>query len=232
MSVQRLIYPMNLDNLPAVLEIMGGGLKADFTLGGIRNTQQRVGSTARFGDDGIEIADEYYNDTILTARNNKYDTGIKLKPYQATTDTGKHVRQHPYKGTSGTGAIVPGLYPLIYGEGKHGDYPALIQRPDVPFYVYRDSDQDDTLELSNSTIEKGYGFNCHRRRGDRVLVGQASGGCQVPLVENDFEELIHDFRTWNKGQYCSYFLINSHWLNDLNAAEKEWAAIQEAISQL
>lgn len=230
--MNKIIYPVNLQNLEALLQMMGGEIKDDFTLGAIRNTEQRVGSNAHYNSDGVEIADEYYNDTILTLRKNKYGTGITIRLYQGTTDPGKYIRQNPYRGVSGTGAIVPGWYDTIYQEGLHGEFPALIQVSGKYFYVYRDSDKDDTLSLRNSTIERGSGFQFHRRRGDRVLVGQASGGCQVPLVEDDFEEIMRDFRAYNRGPACSYFLLHSHWLNSLEAAQRDWVAIQQAIANI
>lgn len=244
MSERFFRHPVNLTNLQTVISMcyaqQGNDISQraqvfdDFTLIGIRNTEQGVYSEARHTDQGILIADEFYNDTFVTLRANKYgaQTGQKIKVYQGTTDPGKHVRHYPYEGTSGTGAIVPGIQYLgIYELGKHGEFVALVQTNGY-FWIYRDADKDQNLLLNLATIEKGYGFNFHRRRGDRVLVGQASGGCQVPLIEDDSEEIFSDVEKHNGGPRVSYVIVNSHWLTDMQAAEREISAIHARVKEL
>jgi hypothetical protein len=116
---------------------------------------------------------------------------------------------------SGTAIIVEGWYRKLWKLGFHkGEYEALVQN--TPIKVYRDSNKDDLLDLSKSSIEEGmFGINLHRANVNSVAskVSVFSAGCCVFRRYNDWTKFMDEVHKCNKigGQeYWSLALFNKN----------------------
>ena len=103
----------------------------------------------------------------------------------------------------GAAIVVPDQYRKLWSFGFHHnrrDHKALIQFS--PIKVYRDSDDDATLDEDDSTIQEGmFGINMHHGSLNGTdVIGAYSAGCQVhedinrynnvfiPLIESSVKE--------------------------------------------
>jgi len=214
-----------IDNFNRVAEIMGRSLFDDFNYISVHRTE---GPNVERHDNGtIIIKGDLYDDEIVCIHRDSYDLGLAFKSWRGVTQPGAGVRSRPYNGTDGAGTLAPGFYRRQLAFGKWGNYDALIQQQ-TPYYVFRDPNRDEILDLVVETIGHGWGFQTHRRRGDRTHVKRSFGGCQGTLIEADFEAFINLFKTCNPIQECSHWVIYSHWLRASNEQIKEeFAILQE-----
>ena len=110
--------------------------------------------------------------------------------FPCTTDPGLYWRQNPMN-VAGTALLKPGQYRGAFQLGEHKDYPALVQRTELP--VYRDADRDMVLEPDESTVQRGFfGIHIHRANAKTasVEVNKWSAGCQVLADPYHFEFLM------------------------------------------
>lgn len=221
-----------VENFARVLRAaFGRELFADFNYISVHKT---TGPNASVYTDGsIQIRGDQYDDELVAIYKDEYGDGLACSVWRGTTQPGAGVREIPYDGTDGAGTIVPGFYQSILKLDKWGEFDALLQRSDVPYYVFRDHNTDSNLDLDLSTIGKGYGFQTHRRRGSRTEIKRSFGGCQGTLHEKDFEELIRLFREKNNGEICSHAVIYSHWLqSSSDHIRQEMDRIRQAVQTL
>jgi|TARA_R100001143_G_scaffold45391_2_gene40710 hypothetical protein len=125
--------------------------------------------------------------------------------FSFTTDPGEHYRENPIN-TLGTAVLVPGHYPGCWRIGTHqGKYKALVQCKEMT--VYRDSNQDKTLDTENVPTDTGlFGINLHRANENMPssIVGKWSAGCQVIPSPLDFD-LLMALAAVSVNQYGAYF---------------------------
>lgn len=134
--------------------------------------------------------------------------------WPGTTDPGVDWLENPGK-AAGTAILKEGQYLDSWELGLHrGQYEALRQCK--PVLVYRDSNRDRTLDLSENTVVEGlYGINLHaatrRAGGVSTEVGKWSAGCQVHASEAGFTrmmELAHLQVQHTGRKTFSYTLLN------------------------
>ena len=102
----------------------------------------------------------------------------------------KYYLKNPMKVT-GTAIVVPGQYRSAYKRGTHYTYEALVQRRKNPIKIYRDSNKDEILDMSNDTVIEGwYGINIHKAGSDSKIVERWSAGCQVFKTSSDFKDFM------------------------------------------
>ncbi len=121
-----------------------------------------------------------------------WDTdGWEYHIWSATTDPGLYWLQNPMN-VKGTAILVPDQYRSAYQLGLHrGKYEALVQSRELR--VYRDENEDGTIDMRPETIESGlFGINIHRASADRrsIVVDKWSAGCQVVAGPADFAKLM------------------------------------------
>ena len=154
------------------------------------------------------------------ARANKFDDSLyviykntlkdwEVRLYKITTDPGTYYLKNPMKVT-GTAIVVPGQYRSAYKRGTHYTYEALVQRGKNPIKIYRDSNKDEILDMSNDTVTEGwYGINIHKAGSDSKNVDRWSAGCQVFKTSSDFNDsmklVYRSEKYW--GKYFSYTLL-------------------------
>ena len=154
------------------------------------------------------------------ARANKFDDSLyviykntlkdwEVRLYKITTDPGTYYLKNPMKVT-GTAIVVPGQYRSAYKRGTHYTYEALVQRGKNPIKIYRDSNKDEILDMSNDTVTEGwYGINIHKAGSDSKNVDRWSAGCQVFKTSSDFNDFMklvyRSEKYW--GKYFSYTLL-------------------------
>lgn len=224
-----LIETPTIANYRRVLNAMDCDLFNDFNYISVHNTND-----AERRDDGtIIIKGDRYDDELVVIHRDEYGDGLAIFVARGTTQPGAGVREQPYDGTEGAGTIAPGFYQAQLEYGKWGEFDALRQRQGKHYWVYRDPNHDQDLDLAIATIGKGYGFETHRRRGSRVEVKRSYGGCQGTLHEKDFERLLELFRIYNTGPICSHFVLFSHWLySPTEQVRSEWLRIKAHIEGL
>ena len=121
----------------------------------------------------------------------KEDGLWRVEWWEATTDPGDTYLEGPTN-VSGCAILKPGQYAGAYKIAKHrGQYDALCQTGGE-VSVYRDSNRDDVLNMSESSVQTGwFGINIHKRSGTDDTVDGASAGCQVFRYENAFDRMMY-----------------------------------------
>tara|TARA_R100000008_G_scaffold43790_1_gene25412 strand:- start:8060 stop:8629 length:570 start_codon:yes stop_codon:yes gene_type:complete len=146
----------------------------DLNIVGVRSFNMRANKF----DDSINV---FY-------KNTKKDWEVRV--YKATTDPGTYYLENPMKVT-GTAIMVPGQYRSAYKIGTHRTYEALVQRGKNPIKIYRDSNKDEILDMSNDTMAEGwYGINIHKAGSNSTIVHTWSAGCQVFKTSSDFNDFM------------------------------------------
>lgn len=114
----------------------------------------------------------------------------RIHQWEITTDPGLTTLHNPLN-SKGTAILVPGQYKSAYKLGLHRNrYKALVQEG-APVKVYRDYNQDSSLDLDECTIDEGFfGINIHKAGSDSTQVNDWSAGCQVFKRSSDFNEFI------------------------------------------
>lgn len=217
-----------------VLNLMGYQLFDDCNLITVHNTHD-----AQFHENGdITLFGDRYDDEIVWIYGDRYkrgggSIGMVAEVFPGTSQPGKGVLEEYYQGTNGAGTIAPGRYPTILTPDKWGDFDALLQREGRYYYVFRDGDKNDSNTLSIASVERGSGFQYHRRRGDREHVKRSFGGCRGTLQEAHFERSLEIHRRYNSGPNISETVIYSHWLNapDEQVAA-EWNALKNRYQEM
>jgi hypothetical protein len=111
--------------------------------------------------------------------------------FEMTADPGTFYRENPIN-VEGTAVLVPGHYAGCWMLGAHrAQYPALVQIK--PMAVYRDNDQNNTIDTDNAEIDSGlFGINLHHAKANKfsTQVDKWSAGCQVLADSFDFDLLM------------------------------------------
>jgi len=150
--------------------------KYDLNIGGIRSDTTEPN---RF-DDSFFVA---FIDERSTWR---------VAMWSCTTDPGLYFLGSGKMGNrSGTAVLIPGQYRRCWTIGTHGKkkYPALVQNG-MPFKVWRDHNQDGSLDRAGKVYDDVTGLNCHKAYswnegkaiGRNKVVANWSAGCQVAEV--------------------------------------------------
>jgi hypothetical protein len=146
----------------------------DLNIVGVRSYNMRANKF----DDNINV---FY-------KNTKKDWEVRV--YKVTTDPGTYYLENPMR-VSGTAIMVPGQYRSAYKIGTHKTYEALVQRGKNPIKIYRDSNKDEVLDMSNDTVTEGwYGINIHKAGSNSTMVQRWSAGCQVFKTSSDFNDFM------------------------------------------
>ena len=129
--------------------------------------------------------------------------------FKCTTDPGTYHLLNPSK-VAGTAILAPGQYRRSHELGLHrGKYEALVQRGKVK--VYRDSNQDTTVDVRAETGQIGYfGINIHKAGQDSTYVNKWSAGCTVVSNEvryNRFIDLCKAQMQVNGWSHFTYTLV-------------------------
>ena len=166
-----------IDQIKAVFASKGytyfeGDKPYNLNIVGIRKTRDSVVNT--------------FEDLICVLYNDEGNSMV-LKSFPATTKPGTYFLKHPIN-VSGTAIMSPGQYIEAYSIGLHRDqYRALVQVR--PIKVFRDSNQDDVIDLKPEKIIVGvYGLNIHESNPftPSYRVDKWSAGCQVFQSPVDF----------------------------------------------
>jgi len=128
---------------------------------------------------GIRTDDNHansFNDWLVVFY--KFGSTWNKFPFPCTTDPGVYYRENPAN-VRGTAIIKPGQYRGAYKIGKHRGYTALQQKG--PITVYRDADQNDTLDINGEEDHGIHAVNIHRASKNHAStqVDKWSAGCQV-----------------------------------------------------
>ena len=116
----------------------------------------------------------------------------RVAMWSCTTDPGLYFLGAGKMGNrSGTAVLIPGQYRRCWKIGTHGrkKYPALVQKG-MPFKVWRDHNQDGSIDRSGRVYDDVTGLNCHKAYswnegkaiGKNKVVANWSAGCQVAEV--------------------------------------------------
>ncbi len=115
----------------------------------------------------------------------------RVAMWACTTDPGLfYLGSNKMGNRSGTAVLIPGQYRQCWKLGKHRDkYSALVQNG-RPFRVWRDHNQDGSLDRSGKVYDDVTGLNCHKaydwNKGKAIgkgkVVSSWSAGCQVAEV--------------------------------------------------
>lgn len=126
-----------------------------------------------------------FNDWMCLAfRQNDHE---QLLVFACTTDPGNYWLKHPMN-VDGTAVLKPGHYRSMFKLGMHrGKYLALTQVGDCT--VYRDNNQDKTINTDGESQYGSFGINIHRASpsGTSTQVDKWSAGCQVIADSGDFD---------------------------------------------
>jgi len=150
--------------------------KYDLNIGGIRSAN----NTPNRFDDSFFVA---FIDERSTWR---------VAIWSCTTDPGLYFLDNNKMGNkNGTAVLIPGQYRRCWKIGTHGSkkYPALVQNG-MPFNVWRDHNNDGSLDRSGTVYNDVTGLNCHKAHswkegksiGKNKVVSNWSAGCQVAEV--------------------------------------------------
>lgn len=130
--------------------------------------------------------------------------------FVVTTYPGVYWLKKPMN-SGGCAILKEGQYLSTYQVGKHYGITALVQTGGE-VEVYRDNNKNDTIELLESSIIKGYfGINIHPVMDkNNMTVGQDSAGCQVFKNYEDFEIFMSLCKKASSlyGNTFTYTLIN------------------------
>lgn len=155
-----------------------------------------------------------FNDVICVVFNGKKLDGT-LTPvilqFTATTDPGLYWLNNPGSTSIGTAILVEGQYLSSWVLGLHqGKYKAFKQFKSVK--LYRDTNRDGKLDLTNIKDSGIVGINIHRANElkESIQVDKWSAGCQVIANPKDFATLIKlaDSSVKIRGNKFSYTLLN------------------------
>jgi len=133
-----------------------------------------------------------------------------ILPFVITTYPGVYWLKAPMT-SQGCAILKENQYLSTYQIGRHYGITALVQTGGQ-VEVYRDNDKNDTIELLESSIIKGYfGINIHPVMDkNNMTVGQDSAGCQVFKNYEDFEIFMSLCKKASSlyGNTFTYTLIN------------------------
>lgn len=156
-----------------------------------------------------------FDDTLVVFHNFLGDWYISY--YPITTDPSVYYLKNPVN-KKGTAILLEGQYKGKYMIRKHNNsYYALCQGQDEihKVSVYRDNNQNGTLELTPQTIETGlYGINIHKgpKNGSWGSDNNPrySAGCQVFADTRHFNEFMEKCKNGRKafGNKFTYTLLN------------------------
>ncbi len=152
------------------------GQKYDLNIGGIRSAN---------------AVPNRFDDSFFVAFIDERDTW-RVAMWACTTDPGLYFLGKGKMGDrAGTAVLIPNQYRRCWKLGKHGKkrYPALVQNGS-PFRVWRDHNQDGSLDRSGKVYDNVTGLNCHKAYawnegkaiGLNKVVSNWSAGCQVAEV--------------------------------------------------
>ena len=149
-----------------------------------------------------------FNDEMLVLFKVKGEWNMMT--FSMTTYPGVYWLKSPMT-KEGCAILKEGQYPSTYQIGKHFSIEALVQTGGQ-VEVYRDNSKDDTIQLIESSIIKGYfGINIHPVMDkNNMTVGQDSAGCQVFKNYEDFEIFMSLCKKASSlyGNTFTYTLIN------------------------
>ena len=136
------------------------------------------------------IPDEF-DDLLVVFHNFLEDWNVSY--YRITTDPSPYYLMSPLN-PDGTAILVPGQYESSFEIAQHrGRYNALCQNLGE-VSVYRDNNNDKSLNMNANTIQTGFfGINIHRGPNNAIFIEddkKYSAGCQVFADKRNFEEFM------------------------------------------
>lgn len=141
---------------------------------------------------------------------------LQTHEFAITTDPGTYWLKNPLN-VNGTSILVPGQYKDSHQIGLHqGKYKALTQK--APLKIWRDNNQDTTLDKNGKIYEGIFGINIHRSNAvtESFFVEKWSAGCQVFKVAKDFSlfmDICHKSESIY-GNSFTYTLLEKQDFND------------------